>query len=103
MEDVIERLRKEAKDFEGESYSQGYARGTKWAKEAQYAELRYFASMRGLLRERPLPGFDILPEEEWEAKRSLEDQNETSWDDVEYQRGWLAAVVDFWDTVADKI
>ena len=103
MEETIERLRKEAKSFKDESYSEGYARGTEWAKEAKYAELRQFASMRELLGERLLPGFNILPEEEWEAKKSFEDEDEMSWDDDEYQLGWLAAVVKFWDTVADKI
>lgn len=103
MEDVIERLRKEAKDFENESYAEGYARGTEWAKEAKYSELREYASMREMLRERLLPGFNILSEEEWDVKKSSEEDAETSWDGDQYQLGWLAAVVDFWDTVADKI
>ena len=65
--------------------------------------LRHFASMRELLRALLLSGFNILPDEEWDEKQSFEDENGESWDDTEYQRGWLAAVIAFWDAVADKI
>ncbi len=95
MEATIERLRKEAQDYREHSYAEGYERGQGWAEDADYADLVHFPDLRQLLREQLPSDFNILPDEERELS--------SEWDSVEYQRGWLAAVIDFYDRVAAKL
>ena len=103
METIIERLREEKKEFESDSYTKGYEQGLKWAQEASFSDLSHYADLKELLSSTILPDQLFIPEDEIEFKRDIEQAEETEYDWVEFQKGWLAAVIYFWDTVSDKI
>ena len=93
LEEIIHRLKTEKIDFERESYARGFVEGISWAKQASYAQLGEKAEIATKRDQSDwILGEDVPTGDEFEIADALC-----------YQRGWLDAVLHFWELVESKL
>ncbi len=104
MAEIIERLRLEKLQSEGDYLENGRAEGLLWAKNAHYDELRYALEWEpgdNPLKDRVLGDYF----EELLSRDTLMDSNGNGMNEYTqvYISGWKKGVQEFWAEIQDKL
>ncbi len=106
MSEIIERLKHEKKQSEGNYFDNGKLQGVKWAKNAHYDDLMYALGLSvaapSLMTEDRMLGkyFSDLVASDHFIDISMDNINKYG---KLFLDGWLRGVMDFWNEIKEKI
>ena len=116
MEEIIERLREEKLESEGDYYEMGKEEGEDWAKAAHYLDIKAVIEWIDTIRSYPFQTRRTYPDVEgineyldnlFEEHELMDCQAYLYDSDHEYNdkffKGWRVGVEEFWDTVKDRL
>ena len=102
--EVVERLRKEKAQSEGDFFDTGRHDGVLWGKSAAYDDIMYALSWEDI-NAAPLDGIlGAYFRERFEHSKLMNIQNELMNEYARlYVRGWQKGLQEFWEEIKDKL
>lgn len=104
LSQIIERLRTEKMQSEGNYYESGHNDGVQWAKTAHYDDLLYAVSwdnFEAALEDKVLGEYFVAQQKRKRLEAALFSES-NSYLNV-YLQGWKSGVEQFWNEISDKL
>jgi Arc/MetJ-type ribon-helix-helix transcriptional regulator len=101
---IIERLRQEKIQSEGDSFDRGKNDGFQWAKSAHYDDLQYVLQWNDLENAQKDPLLGDYFSKIYSSNRFLKRETYYNGDYfLNYLKGWKQGIEQFWDEVREKL
>lgn len=104
LSDVVERLRREKEQSEGNFFDTGKQDGLLWAKSASYEDIMYALSWEDLDNAPRDKILGLYFSDKLERSKLMDIQDDTVNEYARiYVRGWKRGLTDFWEEIGDKL